>query len=425
MAKQYCIRKVPAHIDRWVAAEKEEWGLSKEEFLRRVLQRAFERGFEKTLFDGAGRPVRVLPDALPFRFADLFAGIGGFRIALSKLGGECVFSCEYDKYARITYRAWFNESDEGVFGDINELRTDAEIDAVIPDHDILAAGFPCQPFSIAGVTKKKSLGRAHGFQCKEQGNLFFKIRDIVRVKRPPILFLENVKNLKSHDRGRTWNVIMSTLQEELRYKVYERIVDACHWVPQHRERIFIVCFDRREFGDDPDFAFPEPPAGEKPVLASVLEETADEKYVLTDHLWRYLQAYADRHRRKGNGFGYGLCGPQDRARTLSARYYKDGAEVLVRPPRGGHPNVSDPAKSRDNPRRLTPREAGLLMGFTDEYGAMFGHLGGFPQVVSDTQAYKQYGNAVVPAAVEFVSREIVRTMAAHLLQKGNGCLLKR
>lgn len=422
MSGNYFVRDIPPHVDAWVKEGMLRTGLKKTEFIRQVLQHACEARITPRLFDATSPVVKPVPRAIPFKFVDLFAGIGGFRIGLTKAGGHCVFTCEYDRYARRTYCAWFNELDESIFGDINQLVTDEDIERRIPDHDVLAAGFPCQPFSIAGVSKKNSLGMAHGFDDRKQGNLFFKIRDIVRVKRPPVLFLENVKNLKSHDGGRTWQVIRGTLEDELGYAVFDRIIDASAWVPQHRERILIVCFDKRVFGGAPDFEFAEPPQGRSPVLGDILEPRPDSKFVLTDHLWDYLQQYAEKHRRAGNGFGFGLFGPGDRTRTLSARYYKDGSEILIRPPAGGHPSISDPKRSSTNPRRLTIREAARLMGFADDDAALFGHANGFPQVVSDMQAYKQFGNSVVPAVVEHAAKGIVRALGEHVLLKG--CLIK-
>jgi len=277
---------------------------------------------------------------LPFKFVDLFAGIGGFRIALERLGGRCVFSCEWDQFAQQTYEKWFSDKPWG------DIRLIHDPDRQIPDHDILAAGFPCQPFSIAGVSKKKSLGRAHGFKCAEQGNLFFVLAHIIKIKRPPVLFLENVKNLRSHDSGRTWRVIHQKLSDDLGYWVNHKVIDALGWVPQHRERIYIVCFDKCVFTQEPNFAFPEPPENQ-PTLASILEPDPDPKYTLSDHLWTYLKEYADRHRNRGNGFGYGLAHAGGHTRTLSARYYKDGSEILI--PQEGK-----------NPRRLTPKECQRL-----------------------------------------------------------------
>lgn len=322
-----------------------------------------------------------------FSFIDLFAGIGGFRIALSSLGGRCVFTSEWDKYAQKTYEAWYGDRPHG---DINAIAAEA-----IPDHDVLCAGFPCQPFSIAGVSKKNSLGQAHGFRCKRQGNLFFKICDIAAAKRPGVLFLENVKNLRNHDSGKTWTVIQAEL-DELGYELHHKVIDARHWVPQHRERIFIVGFDRKRFGKAVPFEFPKLPT-RVPKLGSILEPSPDAKYVLTDHLWKYLQNYAAKHRAAGNGFGYGLVGKDDVTRTLSARYHKDGSEILVR-------------RGSGRPRRLTPRECARLMGYGEGVAMRFGFEDGFPMVVSDTQAYRQFGNSVVPAVVEAVAAPAVRLL---------------
>lgn len=314
----------------------------------------------------------------PFTFIDLFAGIGGFRIALEKLGGECRFSSEWDRYSRKTYETWFGEAP---FGDIRDVNPND-----VPSHDILAAGFPCQPFSIAGVSKKNSLGRSHGFACNTQGTLFFDLARIVEAKRPQVVFLENVKNLRSHDRGRTWAVIEATL-EELGYWVFAGIVDAAGWVPQHRERLYIVCFDRVRFAEAPAFQFPAGKA--KPVLRKILESAPDPKYTLSPHLWNYLQKYAAKHRAKGNGFGFGIADPDGITRTLSARYYKDGSEILI-------------GQNGGPPRRLTPRECARLMGFDKWCEEKI--------VVSDTQAYRQFGNAVSPKVIEAIGREILAVL---------------
>ena len=405
MPNDILIRDVPDNLRKWLEEEKYRRRMSLKEFMLHLLKEASQSATDNrvpTLFNS----IETLPYAaapfIPFRFIDLFAGIGGFRIGLTKVGGRCVFTSEWDRNSQKTYQAWFG--DRQIHGDINAVKMKE-----IPDHDILAAGFPCQPFSIAGVSKKNSLGQAHGFNCQRQGNLFFKICDIARAKRPPVLFLENVKNLKSHDNGKTWMVIQSEL-EGLRYKVFSRIIDAVHWVPQHRERILIVCFARTVFGDSPPFEFPEPPAGH-PTLADILEPNPNPKYTLTDHLWNYLQEYAKRHREQGNGFGYGLVGPEDIARTLSARYYKDGSEILIR-------------QCGRNPRRLTPREAAKLMGYGEKNARTFGHPDGFPIVVSDTQAYRQFGNSVVPDMVEAVGRRIVGVFSHHIAVAGTGCLVK-
>jgi DNA (cytosine-5)-methyltransferase 1 len=327
--------------------------------------------------------VRAASGAKRLRFIDLFAGIGGFRIALSAIGGRCVFTSEWDKHSQATYKAWFGHQPHG---DINAIDP-----ADIPDHDILAAGFPCQPFSLAGVSKKNALGQAHGFKCQRQGNLFFRICDIAAAKRPGILLLENVKNLRSHDGGKTWAVITSEL-DSLGYDVHSQIIDARGWVPQHRERIFLVCFDRKRYGKSVNFQFPKPPK-KGPVLESILEQDVDSKYVLSQHLWDYLQAYAEKHRKAGNGFGFGLVGPGDVARTLSARYHKDGSEILIK-------------RGSGRPRRLTPQECARLMGYSEKIAKRFGFRNGFPTVVSDTQAYRQFGNSVVPVVVEAIAKQI-------------------
>jgi len=324
-----------------------------------------------------------------FRFMDLFAGIGGFRSGLTYIGGECVFSNEWDKFAVETYKNWYKD---------NEISTE-DIRLYnykeIPDHDILCAGFPCQPFSIAGVSKKQSLGRKHGFDDATQGNLFFAIRDIAKTKRPKVLFLENVKNLKSHDSKRTFQTIEEEI-DKLGYKLFYQTISSKTLVPQNRERIFMVAFDTKVFGKDVEFDFPKF-HGDSKKLGLILEEKVDGKYTLSDKLWSYLQEYAINQRKKGNGFGYGLFGPDDVARTMSARYYKDGAEILIK-------------QNRKNPRRITPNEAKYLMGFQDKYARKFGHRNGFPQVVSDTQSYKQFGNAVIPMIVEKIGKEILKKL---------------
>jgi len=388
------IRDVPEEVRSWIETERRARNKSQREFLLDILERARERDAAERLplFATIPKIETPSPVARGFKFVDLFAGIGGIRIAFERAGGTCVFSSEWDKYSQKTYREWFGETPAGDIRKINP--------ADIPDHDILGAGFPCQPFSIAGVSKKKSLGHAHGFRCVNQGNLFFTLANIIEEKEPPVIFLENVKNLKSHDNGRTWQVIQSHL-EELGYRLFPYVIDAAGWVPQHRERIYIVGFLKKIFGENPPFKPPEPPA-ERPRFRDILESNPDPKYTLTDHLWNYLQEYARKHREKGNGFGYGLVDVDGVSRTLSARYFKDGSEILI----------PQPGK---NPRRLTPRECLRLMGFPEELRV----------VVSDTQAYKQFGNAVVPKVVEAVAQKIVDVIAWQLTRTKNGCLLKR
>lgn len=303
------------------------------------------------------------PKKTGFSFIDLFAGIGGMRIAYESAGAHCVYSNEWNKYSQQTYFANFGEQPDGDITQVNEND--------IPDHDILVAGFPCQPFSIAGVSKKQSLGRATGFEDKTQGTLFFDICRILKAKRPKAFMLENVKNLCSHDKGRTFKVITESL-DELDYDVYYQVLDGQNYVPQHRERILIVGFDRRRYGDKVDFEFKLTPVEPKPIMRNILETDVDDKYTLSDKLWNYLQNYAEKHKAAGNGFGYGIADPEGVARTLSARYFKDGSEILI----------EQPGK---NPRRLTPRECARLQGFPES----------FKIPVSDTQAYKQFGNSVV------------------------------
>lgn len=407
MTKDVLIRDIPPEALHWLETSRPA-GVTQNEFLRSILTEAEKMSFQPSLFDQAVQPKTVY-GSVPFKFIDLFAGIGGFRSGLTSLGGQCVFTSEWDKYSAKTYQAWYG--DEHIHtGDIRDI----DIKAEIPDHDVLCAGFPCQPFSLAGVSKKQSLGRLHGFEDEKQGNLFFKIMDIVDAKRPPVLLLENVKNLRSHDKGNTWGVIQQHLKDR-DYTVFSQVIDARSWVPQHRERIFIVCFDLHVFGleDECGFRFPVLPAGDAPTLGDILEPKApDKKYMLSDKLWQYLKDYAEKHRKKGNGFGYSLFSAKDVSRTLSARYHKDGSEILIK------------QKGWKNPRRLTPLEARRLMGFVDRYAEMYGHEDGFPQVVSDTQAYRQFGNAVVPLVVESIGREIVNTMAKAIVKSDNSCLLK-
>ena len=335
-----------------------------------------------------------------FTFIDLFAGIGGIRIPFEELGGRCVFTSEWDEYARKTYSANFHDGADHVFAsDITKVHEDD-----VPDHDLLLAGFPCQPFSIAGVSKKNALGRPHGFADVTQGTLFFDVARIIDRKRPKAFLLENVKNLVGHDKGRTFSTILDVLRGELGYHVHHRVINGKHFVPQHRERIIIVGFREPVDFDWDDLRLPD--IDEGPRVGSILHredgsEPADwpsisgpngkviEKYTLSDKLWNYLQDYAAKHREKGNGFGFGLVTPKDVARTLSARYYKDGSEILVY------------QGARKNPRRLTPRECARLMGFSDD----------FRIPVSDTRAYKQFGNSVIVPVIG----EVARIMAPHLL----------
>jgi DNA (cytosine-5)-methyltransferase 1 len=327
------------------------------------------------------------PTPRDFSFIDLFAGIGGLRRPFQEIGGRCVFTAEWDRFSRQTYSANFHDDpfEHELAGDI---RPYAKEPSKVPSHDVLLAGFPCQPFSIAGVSKKNALGRPHGFLCDTQGTLFYDLARIIEHHRPAAFLLENVKNLESHDGGRTFATIMHVLRNELGYHVQYRLISSEPWVPQRRQRIFIV-----GFRDETDFDFDalEIPKGRQPVLGDILEPAPPAKYTLTDHLWTYLRNYKAKHAKAGNGFGYSVFGPGDVTRTLSARYYKDGSEVLVE--QHGKP-----------PRRLTPRECARLMGF-DEPGE-----GNFRIPVSDTQAYRQFGNAVVVPVV----RAVANLMAPHI-----------
>lgn len=348
---------------------------------------------------------RILPlvhetdnDNTVFRFIDLFAGIGGIRLGFEAHGGQCVFTSEWNKFAQKTYLANFAETSNHAFiGDITQVD-----ERDVPDHEILLAGFPCQPFSIAGVSKKNALGRPHGFECTTQGTLFFDVARIIAEKKPKAFLLENVKNLVSHDKGNTFKVILQTLRDELGYEVHYKVIDGQHFVPQHRERILIVGFNGKTGFTWDDLSL----ANKGSITLSVIlhpqngteqaeepyttgkEATVNSKYTLTPKLWKYLQDYAEKHRQAGNGFGFGLVDSNNIARTLSARYYKDGSEILV-----------SQGKSK-RPRRLTPRECARLMGFPDS----------FIIPVSDTQAYRQFGNSVVMP----VMKEVARIMVPHV-----------
>jgi DNA (cytosine-5)-methyltransferase 1 len=337
-----------------------------------------------------------------FSFIDLFAGIGGIRLGFEKHGGKCLFTSEWNPFAQKTYLDNFPEIEgQKIAGDITEID-----ETELPDHDVLLAGFPCQPFSIAGVSKKNALGRPHGFECTTQGTLFFDVARIIAAKKPKAFLLENVKNLVSHDKGNTFKVIKETLKDELKYDIYHKVIDGQHFVPQHRERIIILGF-LEKLDHDPfdDLVLPEkgtiklseilhPEDGkekeEKPYTTGE-KATVNSKYTLTQNLWDYLQEYAEKHRKAGNGFGYGLVTGNDIARTLSARYYKDGSEILVN------------QGSKKLPRRLTPRECARLMGFDDS----------FKIPVSDTQAYRQFGNSVVVPMIA----EVARVLAQNIITK--------
>jgi len=336
-----------------------------------------------------------------FRFIDLFAGIGGIRLAFERHGGVCVFTSEWNEFSKKTYLENFSNTHPFI-GDIVPFN-----EKDIPDHDVLLAGFPCQPFSIAGVSKKKSLGKPHGFECTTQGTLFFDVARIIAHKQPSAFLLENVKNLISHDKGKTINIIIKTLQDELGYNIHFKIIDGQSFTPQHRERIVIVGFREKVTFSWEYLSIPQinkklssvlhKKDGSEPYLPWDMGRFFDYnkhcvplKYTLTPKLWAYLQAYSAKHRAAGNGFGFGLVTPDSVTRTLSARYYKDGSEILLS------------QGSSKNPRRLTPRECARLMGFPDT----------FKIPVSDTQAYRQFGNSVV---VPMIS-EVARIMTPHILK---------
>lgn len=368
----------PCTVNRWLAQES-----SPKPYITNRLEQIllpFDKPTINTITNGE------------FSFIDLFAGIGGIRQAFESIGGECVFTSEWDLYSQKTYLANYKDS-HSLNGDITKLEA-----SDVSEHDVLLAGFPCQPFSLAGVSKKNSLGRAHGFADETQGTLFFDVARIIAEKRPKAFVLENVKNLKSHDKGRTMDVIMKTLTDELGYEVHTKVIDGQHWTPQHRERIVIVGFkDKTKFSWE-ELNLPEKNRfkikdilhkadGSEPVIAHDGDKYFDrdsqdalKKYTLSDKLWNYLQAYAAKHKAKGNGFGFGLVYPDSISRTLSARYHKDGSEILV-------------WQDGKNPRRLTPRECARLMGYSDS----------FIIPVSDTRAYQQFGNSVVMPAFQSVA----------------------
>lgn len=317
------------------------------------------------------------PTKPKFKFIDLFAGIGGIRLAYQNLGGKCVFSSEWNNFAKKTYEANFGEMP---FGDITQIS-----EKEIPDHDILLAGFPCQPFSIAGVSKKNALGRQHGFLDETQGTLFFDIARILEHKKPSAFMLENVKNLVSHDKGKTFKVIKNTLTE-LGYSIHFKVLNGKHFVPQNRERIIIVGFKTETFKNQEKFQFPKLPEADKKII-EILQKEVEQKYTLSDKLWNYLQEYAKKHKAKGNGFGFGMTDLNGISRTLSARYYKDGSEILI--PQNGI-----------NPRRLTPRECARLQGFPDD----------FLIPVSDNQGYRQFGNSVTVPLMQAVGKQLVKEL---------------
>lgn len=321
--------------------------------------------------------------ASDFTFIDLFAGIGGMRIPFDELNGKCIFTSELDKFARTTYEANFkNHKDHNLAGDIKNY---SDTPNLIPEHDILLAGFPCQPFSIAGVSTKNALGKPHGFLCEAQGTLFYNMAKIIEHHRPKAILLENVKNLEHHNSGHTFKTIKHILKEELGYEFHARVIDSAPWLPQKRERIFIVGFKYpTEFNFD-DLSIPAQPY---PTIGTILESNVDKKYTLSEKLWSFLQRHKTKHQKAGNNFGYSLVQTHEVSRTLSARYYKDGSEILIK-------------QSQNRPRKLTPRECSRLMGFDTPQGSSF------IIPVSNTQAYRQFGNAVAVPVVRAIAQLII------------------
>lgn len=365
-------------VHDWLESKKKQDAIG--EYSDDIIAQAVAEPLKSDLFNEFFQVPFPTPKHPKFTFIDLFAGIGGFRIAMQDNGGDCVFSSEWNKFSQKTYLVNFGEMP---FGDITKESTKS----FIPESfDILCAGFPCQPFSIAGVSKKKSLGRPTGFEDKTQGTLFFDVADIIKRHRPKAFFLENVKNLTSHDKGNTFKVIMETL-DELDYSVHYLVMDGKTYVPQHRERIMIVGFDRKRYHGKECFSFPKEKEPRYRVK-DILQDKVDDKYTLSDKLWSYLQNYAIRQKAKGNGFGFGLVDLDGITRTLSARYYKDGSEILI------------PQKGK-NPRRLTPRECARLMGYQDKY---------IIDAVSDVQAYRQFGNSVVVPLITAVGSQITKAL---------------
>lgn len=337
-------------------------------------------------FDDISLPPRARPR---FTFGEFFAGIGGFRIPLQRLGGQCVFSSEWDDAARQTY---FRNYGEYPFGDIRQFTgdgiTDDELDLIIPDHDVMAAGFPCQPFSLAGISARKHLGQDVGFNCEDQGTLFFDLVRIIRVKQPKAIILENVKSLVTHDDGKTFETIKTTIKEELGYSFDHDVIDASSVVPQRRERCYMVCFQQ----EDTSFTFPRFKDESLP-LKSILEENPDDRYTISDKLWKGHKNRSKRNRDKKSGFVAVTADPEKPANTLIARYGKDGKECLI-------------LQDGKNPRKLTTRETARLQGFPEEF------------VVPESlvTAYKQFGNTVAVPVVEKIAKKVILKLTAN----GNG-----
>lgn len=327
-----------------------------------------------TFFDSLKNPPFLNKSDKQFKMIDLFAGIGGTRLGFQLTNEvETVFTSEWDKFAQKTYVMNFGDEPEGDITKIDEYS--------IPDHDILVAGFPCQAFSQAG----KKLG----FE-DTRGTLFFDVARIIKAKRPKAFLLENVKNLKTHDKGNTYKTIVKTL-EDLDYSVDSVLLKARDFgVPQNRERIYIVGFDKQTIKNYENFQFPTP-FGKKTQVGDILQHSVDDKYTISDKLWEGHQRRKAEHKIKGNGFGYSLLNSESEyTNTLSARYYKDGSEILIE-------------QAGKNPRKITPREAARLQGFPEEYIIP----------VSDTQAYKQFGNSVCVPTIFEIAKQILKILKAN------------
>jgi len=356
-----------------------------------VLNRISETELEKIDLFSTIWDVPFPPTENPiFNFIDLFAGIGGFRIALQKVGGKCVFSSEIDNAAKRTYETNFGEYP---FGDIREFTgpdiADEELDKLIPNHNILAAGFPCQPFSLAGVSARNYLGQFHGFSDEDKGNLFFDIARIVAVKKPEVVFLENVKNFRVHDKGNTFLTVKRTM-EDLGYYFFSNTINAEKLVPQRRQRFFMVCFKKMPN----DFKFPIL-VGEPQKLKSILENNVPSEYTISDKLWIGHINRSKRNVDRGTGFTTYTADLEKPSKTIVARYGKDGKECLI--PQEGQ-----------NPRKLTPRECARLQGFPET----------FILPSSNAAAYHQFGNSVAVPVIEVIARQIVSVLHAKKKEDG-------
>jgi DNA (cytosine-5)-methyltransferase 1 len=353
----------------------------------RVIEALAAAGYDNFHAEGVRRFIDSIPFPTPpqpkFTFIDLFAGIGGFRLSLQEYGGSCVFSSEWDRAAKTTYLRNYGELP---FGDLTQFTqesyNDEQIRSLIPEHDILAAGFPCQPFSHAGVSARTAVGKQHGFACTTQGTLFFDILRVAAARKPRVLFLENVRNIVRHDNGHTFSVIRDAI-EELGYSFRHAIIDASTVVPQRRVRCYMVCF-RKDLGVD--FQYPSF-EGQPMALASILESEPDPSYTITSALWEGHQARTQRNVARGTGFTAHLADISQPSNTIVARYGKDGKECLI--PQDGK-----------NPRLLTKLECARLQGYPDE----------FLLADSRTSAYRQLGNSVAIPVVRKIAAAIVENL---------------